>query len=85
MISFLSPLSITAIYFSEKNLFLSTNFYLKIYFGENLHKVRSSVSQWLGRSPAVLGVDGSSLLTASVKPSIAIIQRCDGLNSPYAC
>ena len=34
-----------------------------------------SVSEWLGHSLAVLGVDGSSLLAAS--------QRCDGLNSPY--
>ena len=36
----------------------------------------SSVGEWLGHSLAVLGVDGSSLLTA--------LQRCDGLNSPYA-
>ena len=36
----------------------------------------SLVGEWLGRSLAVLRVDGSSLLTAS--------QRCDSLNSPYA-
>ena len=35
----------------------------------------SAVIEWLKQSLAVLGVDGSSLLTAS--------QRCDGLNSPY--
>ena len=40
------------------------------------HRMRNSVGEWLGCSCAVLGVDGSSLLTAS--------QRCDGLNSPYA-
>ena len=32
--------------------------------------------EWLGYSLEALGVDGSSLLTAS--------QRCDGLNSSYA-
>ncbi len=36
----------------------------------------SSVGEWLGRSLVTLGVDGSSLLTASL--------RCDDLNSPYA-
>ncbi len=36
----------------------------------------SSVGEWLGHSLAVLGLDGSSLLTAS--------QRYDGLNSSYA-
>ncbi len=35
----------------------------------------SSVGEWFGRSLAVLGVDGSSLHTAS--------QSCDDLNSPY--
>ena len=39
-------------------------------------KQGSSVDDWLGRSLAVLEVDGLSLLTAS--------QSCDGLNSPYA-
>ena len=34
----------------------------------------SSVGEWLGRLLAVLGVDGSSILSAS--------QRCDGWNSP---
>ncbi len=39
-------------------------------------KSMSSVGEWLGHLLAFLGVDGSSLLTAS--------QRCDGFNSPYA-
>ena len=34
------------------------------------------MGEWLGHSLAVLGVDGSSLLTAS--------QKYDGLNSTYA-
>ena len=38
-----------------------------------LMKIGSSVGEWFGRSLAVLGVDGSSLLTAK--------QRCDGLIS----
>ncbi len=36
----------------------------------------SSVGEWLGRMYAVLGVDGSSILTAT--------QRCEGLSSPFA-
>ncbi len=38
--------------------------------------VGSSLGEWLGHALAVVGVEGSSLLTAS--------QRCDGLNSPNA-
>ncbi len=37
---------------------------------------RGSEGEWLEHSLAVLGVDGSSPLTAS--------QRYDGFNSPYA-
>ncbi len=41
-----------------------------------VRSIWSSVGEWLGYSLLVLGVDGSSLLTAS--------QRCDDLNSSYA-
>ncbi len=49
-----------------------------IFFNRDIYHGRKwgSVGEWLGQSLAVLGVDGSSLTTAS--------QRCDGLNSPYA-
>ncbi len=52
-----------------RKYFLVISFYYFNYIG-------SSVGEWLRYSLAVLGVYGSSLLTAS--------QICDGLNSPYA-
>ena len=55
---------------------LYKGFFSKINDFFDITHLGSSVGEWLGRSLAVLGVDGSSLLTES--------QRCDDLNFPYA-